>query len=267
MAITRLFTNAKAIIFPPAWCKDRFVIFAQDDFDSSNIISLVSALITYAVQRSLAIISQKTVYRLRKDIDEKLSRLPLSYFDGLTHGEIMSRATNDVDNVNTTLQQGLPQIVTSVVGISGALVMMVIICPTLTIITIITLPLSFLATFLVTKKSQRFFIAQQKALGELNGHVEEMLTGHGIVKAFCYESKSISRFEVINQKLYDSSWKAQFISGFIFPLMNFINNLGYVAIYVAGGVFVAKQVITIGDVRHFFNTSECSLSRLHKAQQ
>ncbi len=211
----------------------------------------LSASFTYIVQRSLAVIAQKTVYLLRKHIDEKLARLPLKFYDGHSHGDIMSRATNDVDNINNILQQGLPQLISSAIGILGASTMMLIISPMLFLITIITLPLSFLATMLIARTSQRYFIAQQRSLGELNGHVEEMLSGHGVVKAFGYEAQSLARFEDINQRLYDAGWKAQFISGFIFPLMNFISNLGYVAVCVAGGMMVAKRTLTLGDVQAF----------------
>jgi len=214
-------------------------------------LNLTAAVFIYISQRSFNVIAQRIVYAMRRDIDDKLSRLPLKYFDSHPHGEIMSRTTNDVDNISNTLQQGLPQLLSAVIGIAGALIMMIVISPMLTIITIITLPLSFLATMLIAGTSQKFYLAQQKALGELNGHVEEMLTGHGVVKAFGYEKKSIERFEDVNSRLYNAGWKAQFISGFIFPLMNFISNLGYVAVCVAGCIFVARKKLDIGDVQAF----------------
>ena len=210
-----------------------------------------NGIFTYIMQINLSVIAQKTVYNLRKEMDEKISRLPLKFFDTRTSGEIMSRITNDTDNINNALQQGLPQILSSLAGILGAVVMMLVISPLLTLLTIITLPLSFGATMFIAKKSQKYYMSQQKSLGELNGHVEEMLTGHRIVRAFCYEKKSIDRFEEVNGALYDAGWKAQFISGFIFPMMNFINNLGYVVVCVAGGVMVAKKAIEIGDVQAF----------------
>jgi ATP-binding cassette subfamily B protein len=250
LAITRLFAETKALIghLPGAHIDHTYLLQILGVLTG---LAVAYAVITYIVQRALAVIAQKTVYRLRKDIDEKLSRLPLSYFDGRTHGEIMSRATNDVDNVNNTLQQGLPQLISSVVGILGAVIMMLVISPLLTLITAVTLPMAFLATWAIAKFSQKYFISQQKALGELNGHVEEMLTGHGVVKAFSYEPQAIRRFEAINQQLYQAGWKAQFISGFIFPLMNFISNLGYVAVCVAGGISVARQTLTLGNVQAF----------------
>jgi ATP-binding cassette subfamily B protein len=210
-----------------------------------------NGIFTYIMQVNLSVIAQKTVYNLRKEMDEKISRLPLKFFDTRTSGEIMSRITNDTENINNALQQGLPQILSSLAGILGAVVMMLVISPLLTLLTIITLPLSFGATMFIAKKSQKYYMTQQKSLGELNGHVEEMLTGHRIVRAFCYEKKSIDRFEEMNGTLYNAGWKAQFISGFIFPMMNFINNLGYVVVCVAGGVMVAKKAIEIGDVQAF----------------
>jgi ATP-binding cassette subfamily B protein len=216
-----------------------------------SILYILSALITFFTQRTLARTAQKTAYTMRRQLDEKLSKLPLKYFDTKTHGEIMSRVTNDVDNINNAMQQGMSQLISSLIGIIGAIVMMLIISPLLTLITIITLPLSFGVTMFIAKKSQKFFAAQQKSLGELNGHIEEMFSGHRIVKAFGYEKKSVERFGEINTRLFDSGWKSQFISGFIFPVMNFINNLGYVAVCVAGGIFVVKKTIEIGDVQAF----------------
>ena len=163
----------------------------------------------------------------------------------------MSRITNDTENINNALQQGLPQILSSLIGILGAVIMMLVISPLLTLLTIITLPLSFGATMFIAKRSQKYYMTQQKSLGELNSHVEEMLTGHKIVRAFCYEKRSMERFEEVNNALYNAGWKSQFISGFIFPMMNFINNLGYVVVCVAGGVMVAKKAIQIGDVQAF----------------
>ncbi|MGD0565939.1 MAG: ABC transporter ATP-binding protein, partial [Candidatus Goldiibacteriota bacterium] len=216
-----------------------------------GLLYIISSVITYFTQRTLARTAQRTAYTMRRQLDEKLSKLPLKYFDTKTRGEIMSRVTNDVDNINNAMQQGMSQLIGSVIGIIGAVVMMLIISPLLTLITIITLPLSFGVTMFIAKNSQKYFAAQQKSLGELNGHIEEMFTGHRIVKAFGYEKKSIERFGEINTRLFNSGWKSQFISGFIFPVMNFINNLGYVAVCVAGGIFVVKKTIEIGDVQAF----------------
>jgi ATP-binding cassette subfamily B multidrug efflux pump len=212
---------------------------------------VLSAIFTYIVQLALSVIAQKTVFRLRQDIDAKFLKLPLKYYDSRTHGEIMSRITNDVDNIGNTMTQGLPQLISSAIGVIGAVIMMLVISPILTLITIFTLPLSFAVTILIAGKSQKYFADQQKELGKLNGHVEEMYSGHKIVKVFGYEKESTAAFEKINEKLYASGRMAQFISGFIFPMMNFINNLGYVAVCVAGGIFVAGKKMSIGDIQAF----------------
>jgi ATP-binding cassette subfamily B multidrug efflux pump len=216
---------------------------------------LASALFGYIQQFIMAGVAQKTVYDMRRDVSEKLSRLPLKFFDGRTHGEIMSRVTNDVDNIAGTLQQSLTQIISSVVTIIGVIVMMLTISPLLTLITIIVLPLSFIVTRLIAPRSQKYFKEQWKHLGELNGHVEEMYTGHAIVKAFGHERKAIEKFNGMNGKLYEASWRAQFISGLLFPLMSFINNIGYVAVAVVGGIMVTRRAIQIGDIQAFIQYS------------
>lgn len=212
---------------------------------------IASSLFNYVTSYTLAGISQKTVYAMRRDLNEKLSRLPLRFFDGRTHGEIMSRMTNDIDNISMALQQSLGQLITSVVGIAGAIIMMFSISWKLTLVSILILPVSFMVTATVARRSQENFAAQQAALGALNGHVEEMFTGHKIVKAFGHEGKAIADFDSINERLYEASWRAQFISGIIFPLMNFINNIGYILISVVGGVMVTKRQIELGDITAF----------------
>ena len=187
---------------------------------------LMSAVFGFIQQFVMAGVSQKTVQAMRKDVNDKLNILPLRYFDSRTHGEIMSRVTNDIDNISSTLQQSMTQLITSVCTILGVVVMMLSISPMLTLITLVTLPLSFLGTATIAKRSQKFFADQQRELGELNGHVEEMFTGHKIVKAFRRERKSIAKFNEVNDRLYKASWRAQFVSGIIFPVMNFINNIG-----------------------------------------
>ncbi|MEH7418889.1 ABC transporter ATP-binding protein [Neobacillus drentensis] len=231
---------------------------AKIDFDYIGQIILlliglyiISAIFAYLQGFIMAGVAQKTVYNLRKEVEEKLNRLPLKYFDSKTHGEILSRAVNDVDNISTTLQQSLTQLITSVVTLIGVIVMMLSISPLMTLIVIVTLPLSFIATANIAKKSQQYFKGQQKSLGQLNGHVEEMYTGHKVVKVFGHEKKSIQQFEEINEKLYQSGWKAQFVSGMIMPLMSFINNIGYVLVSVAGGLLVTKKAIEIGDIQAF----------------
>lgn len=216
---------------------------------------LISAFFSYLQQYIMAGVAQKIVFDMRKDVNEKLARLPLKFFDSRTHGEILSRVTNDVDNISTTLQQSLTQLITSLCTIVGVIIMMLTISPVMTLIALVTLPLSFLVTILIAKRSQKHFAAQQKTLGELNGHVEEMYTGHKIVKAFGHEQDSIVKFNDINNKLYDAGWKAQFISGNIMPLMNFINNIGYVLVSVIGGIYVTKKKIEIGDIQAFIQYS------------
>jgi ATP-binding cassette subfamily B multidrug efflux pump len=215
----------------------------------------VSAVFSYIQQFIMAGIAQKTVYDMRRDVNEKLGRLPLKFHDGRTHGEIMSRFTNDMDNIAATLQQSLTQLITSAVTILGVIIMMLTISPLLTLITIVVLPLSFIMTRFIAPRSQRHFKEQWKHLGQLNGHVEEMYTGHSIVKAFGREKKSIEKFNDTNEKLYQASWRAQFVSGLLFPLMTFINNIGYVAVAVAGGIMVTGRAIAIGDIQAFIQYS------------
>lgn len=212
---------------------------------------LFSAAFSYVQQYLMAGVAQKVVYDMREQINNKLSRLPLKYFDSRTHGEILSRATNDVDNISTTLQQSLTQLITSIVTLVGVIVMMLTISPWLTLILILTLPLSFIVIKAVASRSQKHFMEQQRSLGQLNGHVEEMYTGHKIVKAFGHEEESMASFNKINDRLYDSGWRAQFISGIIMPMMSFIGNIGYVLVCVVGGIFVTQGTITIGDVQAF----------------
>ena len=215
------------------------------------VLYLISAAFAYIQQYIMAGVAQKTVYHLRKEVVDKLNRLPIKYFDSRTHGEILSRAVNDVDNISTTLQQSLTQLITSVITILGVIIMMLTISPLLTLIVVLTLPLSFLATANIAKKSQGYFKGQQASLGQLNGHVEEMYTGHKVIKVFGHEKTSIDEFEQINKRLYQSSWKAQFVSGMIMPIMSFINNIGYVFVSVVGGILVTKRAIEIGDVQAF----------------
>lgn len=253
-AITKLFEGAMA--------KFKGAPNASIDFDYILhkiwiLIGLyiISAAFAYIQQYVMAGVAQKTVFDMREDVNAKLNRLPLKYFDSRTHGEVLSRVTNDVDNISNTLQQSLTQLITSVVTIIGVIIMMLTISPILTLVTLITLPLCAVVTKAVAKRSQNYFAQQQKSLGELNGHVEEMYTGHPIVKAFGREHESIEKFNEINEKLYQSGWRAQFISGIIMPALGFINNIGYVIVCVIGGIFVTKNKIKIGDVQAFFQYS------------
>ena len=199
----------------------------------------------------MAGVAQKVVYSLRRDIDEKLARLPLKFFDSHTNGELLSRFTNDVDNISGTLQQSITQVITAVTTIIGVLIMMLSISVTLTLISIIVIPLSGVLMMLVVKRSQKYFIGQQKTLGQLNGHIEEMYTGHNVVKAFGHEKQSIAEFDEINERLYGVGWRAQFLSGLMMPIISFIGNLGYVFVAVVGGVLVTKGRISVGDIQAF----------------
>jgi ATP-binding cassette subfamily B multidrug efflux pump len=203
----------------------------------------------------MAGITQRTVYRLRRDAEEKLGRLPLRYFDGQSRGDLLSRVTNDIDNIANSLQQGLSQILNSLLTIVSVLIMMVWISPILALISLIAVPLSLFVTLKIAKRSQRQFIAQWDWTGKLNGHVEEMHTGHALVKVFGRRSQAIDDFGTLNDHLYESSFKAQFISGTIQPATMLISNLSYVAISVLGGYKVATGTMTLGDVQAFIQYS------------
>ena len=219
------------------------------------VLYIISAIFIFIQQYLMAGVAQRTIYKLRKEVDEKLSKLPLKYFDGRTHGEILSRAVNDMDNISSTLQQSVTQMITSLVTIIGVLVMMISISWQLTIIVIITLPMSIFIVTGIAKRSQDYFRRQQKSLGDLNGHVEEMYAGHKIVKAFGHEGKAIAEFKDLNEKLYDAGWKAQYVSGVIMPLMRFVGNIGYVLVAVAGGIMATQGSISLGDVQAFIQYS------------
>lgn len=258
----KLMGNATTKLYEGSMAKLQGVAGAKIDFDALLHIVLIlaalyvfSSVLTFIQQWIMVGVTQKMVFNLRKDISEKLTRVPLSFFDSRSHGDTMSRATNDVDTISSTMQQSLTQLITSVVTLVGIIIMMLTISPLLTLVTIITLPLSIMGTKMIASKSQKYFIGQQRTLGELNGHVEEMYTGHTIVKAFGREHKSIEKFNEINDRLYHSGWKAQFISGMIFPLMSFIGNIGYVLVSVIGGIMVTQNAIKIGDILAFIQYS------------
>jgi len=203
----------------------------------------------------MAGVTQRTVYRLRRDVDEKLGRLPLKYFDGHSRGDILSRVTNDIDNIGQTLQQSLTQLITALLTVIGVLLMMVLISPLLAVVSLLAVPLSIVVTILIAGRSQKQFARQWASTGTLNGQVEEMHTGHAIVKVFGRQEEAIARFDAENAKLYDASYRAQFISGIIQPSMNFIANLNYVAIAVIGGLQVASGQLSLGDVVAFIQYS------------
>ncbi|HUP28024.1 MAG TPA: ABC transporter ATP-binding protein [Chloroflexia bacterium] len=215
------------------------------------VLYVISAVFSYLQQYVMAGVAQRTVYDMRRDVDNKLARLPLKFFDGRTHGEILSRVTNDVDNISNTLQQSVTQLMTSVITILGVLVMMFTISFWMTLIALVVVPLSLVIAMQIGKRSQKYFVGQQKTLGQLNGHVEEMYTGHKIVKVFGREEDSVRRFNEYNESLYQVGWRAQFISGLIMPVLSFVNNIAYVAVCVIGGIMVTQRAITIGDVQAF----------------
>jgi len=217
---------------------------------------LLSALFTFLQHYLMAGVAQKTIYEMRQEVNEKLTRLPLKYYDKHSHGDTLSRAVNDIDNINTSLQQALTQMITSVITIVGIIVMMLLISPVLTLVVFITVPLSMLAVRFIASFSQKHFGAQQKELGDINGHVEEMFTGHQEVKAFGHEEKAVQQFDEVNERLYQSGWKAQFISGLMMPMMTFIGNLGYVFVSITGGIFVLNGTLLIGGVQAFIQYTQ-----------
>ena len=212
---------------------------------------LISAFFNYVQSWIMSGVSQKVTFSLRRDIAAKMNRLPLRYFDTRTHGEVLSRVTNDVDTVSQTLNQSLTQLVTSATTLIGILVMMLTISWQMTIVAIVVLPVSFGLIGLVVRKSQGYFVTQQKTLGQINGHVEEMFSGHTVMKAFSGEDRSIKKFSEINNELYNSAWKAQFYSGLLMPIMSFVGNLSYVGVAVLGGWLAINGRIRIGDIQAF----------------
>ena len=218
-------------------------------------VYLLSSLFSWIQGWIMAGVTQRTVLRLRMDVDEKLGRLPLRYFDSHPRGDLLSRVTNDIDNIGQSLQQSLTQLMTSLLTIVGVLIMMLLISPILAVISLLAVPASLVVTIVIVKRSQQQFVAQWASTGALNGHVEEMHTGHAIVKAFGRQREAIEVFDRENGRLYDASRKAQFISGIIQPAMTFISNLAYVAIAVIGGLRVASGQMTLGDVSAFIQYS------------
>ncbi|PWB54627.1 MAG: multidrug ABC transporter ATP-binding protein [Anaerolineales bacterium] len=212
---------------------------------------ILSAGLSFASGWILTGVSMDITYRLRKNLSEKINRMPLKYFDGTNHGEILSRVTNDVATVSQTLSQSLSTIISSVTGVIGALIMMLSISWILTLVAILIIPLSMIFLRLILPQSQKYFSQQQDYLGHVNGHVEEMFSGHIVVKAFNGEKKSIEKFEGYNNTLYEAGWKSQFLTGLLFPIMNFIGNLGYVAISILGAWLALLGRVTVGDIVAF----------------
>lgn len=211
----------------------------------------VSALFSFIQGWLMTGVSQKMCYNLRDAISKKLNRLPISYYESRNVGEILSRITNDVDTLQMSLNQCITQLITSVTTVIGILIMMLSISPIMTLIAIVILPLSGMMVGLVVKKSQKYFVAQQKYLGKINGQIEEVYSGQNIVKAFNREDIVLDEFDKTNEVLYKSAWKSQFLSGMMQPIMSFISNLGYVAVAVVGGFLVINHTIEIGDIQSF----------------
>jgi ATP-binding cassette subfamily B multidrug efflux pump len=216
---------------------------------------VVSSIFAWLQGYIMAGVTQRTVYRLRTDVDTKLGRLPLRYFDSHPRGDLLSRVTNDIDNIGQSLQQSLTQLITSLLTIVGVLILMLTISPLLAVISLLAVPASLVVTILIIRRSQKLFVAQWTSTGALNGHVEEMHTGHAIVKAFGRQRQAVATFNEENERLYSASYRAQFISGIIQPAMNLISNLNYVGIAVIGGLRVAAGQMTLGDIVAFIQYS------------
>ena len=220
-----------------------------------SAVYIVAAVFQWASAYVMAGVAQRTVYGLRKKVDLKLARLPLAYFDSHSRGDTLSRVTNDIDNIAQTLQQSLTQLITALLTVIGVLIMMLTISPLLALISVLVVPTAIVITFLIARRSQTQFAAQWERTGSLNGYVEEMHTGHSLVKVFGHQHESIEVFDAQNEGLFQASYRAQFISGIIQPTLNFVSNLNYVAIAVIGGVQVANGTMSLGDVQAFIQYS------------
>ena len=212
---------------------------------------LGSAIFSFIQGWIMTAVTQKVCYRMRKEISEKINRMPVKYFESRTYGEVLSRITNDVDTLGQGLNQSITTIITAVATLVGVLIMMLSISPLMTIIALVILPISMGLIQFVIRRSQKFFIAQQEYLGNINGQVEEVYGGHLVIKAFNKEEETIEEFEKINRKLYDSAWKSQFLSGMMHPIMMFVGNLGYASVALTGGLLAIRNIITIGDIQAF----------------
>lgn len=217
---------------------------------------LVSALFSYIQGYLMSGVTQKTTYRMRKEISEKINRLPLSYFDKKTHGEVLSTIINDVDTLQQGLNQSATQLITSITTIIGILVMMLSINVTITLLTLLILPISTFMMLIVVKYSQKYFANQQRYLANINGQIEEMYSNHIVVKAFNAENKVLKKFNKDNDELYKCGWKSQFISGIMHPIMNFLGNLSYVIVAIVGSIYASKGIITVGNIQSFIQYSK-----------
>jgi ATP-binding cassette subfamily B multidrug efflux pump len=256
----KLIGDATTRLFQGVMGKMMNVPGASIDFDYIGRIALIllslyiaSTLFQYLQGWVMSGIAMKMTYQFRKNIAEKISRMPLKYFDTKTHGEILSRVTNDVDTVSNTLSQNLSQIVTSVTTIIGIMVMMIWISWQMTLTILLILPLSLLLVQFIIKRSQKYFKKNQAYLGHVNGHIEEMFTGHNVMRAYNGEEKSIKQFNVLNEELYDAGWKSQFLSTAMMPVMTFVGNLGYIAVSILGGYLAVRKIIQVGDIVAFIS--------------
>ena len=254
----KLMGNATTKLFQGVMAKASNIPGAAIDFDYIGRI-IITLLILYIVGTGfnylqgwvMSSIAVKITYNFRKNIAEKISRLPLKYFDKQSHGEVLSRVTNDVDTVNNTLSQNLSQIVMSITTIIGVLVMMLTISWMMTLVALLILPLSVLLVQFIVKRSQKYFKKQQAYLGHVNGHVEEMFSGHNVMKAFNGEEKSIKKFDGMNNELYDSAWKSQFLATAMMPVMTLVSNLGYIGVSILGGFLAVRKMVEVGDILAF----------------
>jgi ATP-binding cassette subfamily B protein len=254
----KILGNATTILFKGIVAKITHAEGAAIDFGSIGriiitllILYLISAACSYIQGWIMTGVAMKVTYKFRKDISEKIDRLPFRYFDTRTYGEVLSRVTNDVDTVGTTLNQSLTQIITSITTIIGVLIMMLTISWLMTLVSLVIIPLAFILIAVVVRASQRYFKQQQDYLGHVNGHVEEMYAGHNVVRAYNGEERSIKQFTGLNDVLYGAAWKSQFLSGMMMPIMGFIGNLGYVGVAILGGFLVVRGSIQVGDIQAF----------------
>lgn len=215
------------------------------------VLYLVSMLLSFIQGWIMSGVAQKITYRMRKELSEKISRMPLGYFESKTHGEILSRITNDVDTLGQSLNQSVTQLITSITTMVGVLIMMLTISPVMTLIALLILPVSMVFVMQIVKHSQKYFTKQQEYLGKVNGQVEETYGGHNVVVAYNREKAVMEQFNETNAQLYESAWKSQFLSGMMMPIMQFVGNLGYVAVALVGGVLTAKNRIEVGDIQSF----------------
>lgn len=215
------------------------------------VVYVIASVFLFLQSIIMADVAQKITYNLRREMSRKINRLPLSFFDKRTHGEILSRITNDVDTVGQSMSQSLTQVITSVTSVVGILIMMLLISPIITLVALVTIPMSTVVVMVVIKFSQKHFKRQQEYLGHVNGQVEEIYSGHLVVKAFCAEDKAVEEFNGYNDTLFESAWKSQFLSGIIMPAMNLIGNIGYVGVSVLGGILASNGSIRVGDILSF----------------